>query len=351
MPCYDDIFLKTGYISLSHYLPCLQIFIDDNAMSSPFLDEVRSVIRRRGYALTTEKTYLSWIKQYILFHKMLRQDDMIPGELKVEQYLTYLAMERNISPSTQNQAFNALVFLYRHVLKAQLEGVDSIRSNKNQKVPVVLTQDEVKSIIALLSGAPKLIVELLYGSGLRITEALRLRVHDIDFDYAQITIRAGKGNKDRVTPLPAKTIQNLHDQIEMVTVIHERDVADGYGRVYLPYALQKKYPNADHSLGWQYLFPSRNLLKDPRSDEIRRHHTDPSVINKAIRAAVKRVGVVKRVSAHTFRHSFATHLLESGTDIRTIQALLGHNDLQTTMIYTHVLNQGAQGVKSPLDRL
>lgn len=274
------------------------------------------------------------------------------SEAKIENFLSYLATERKVAGSTQNQAMNALVFLYKQVLNKPLEKrIDAIRSNKNRRIPVVLSPGEVKQILARLEGVPQLVVKLLYGSGLRITEAVRLRVQDIDFSYKQITVRSGKGDKDRVTTFPASLTPLLQNHLEKVKLIHQKDLVDGYGAVYLPYALAKKYPNAETEWGWQYVFPARSLSVDPLSGLTRRHHVDQSLINKAIRAAVRQVGIDKRVSAHTFRHSFATHLLQRGTDIRTIQALLGHNDLETTMIYTHVLNQGGQGVTSPLDDL
>ncbi|MEE9346211.1 MAG: integron integrase, partial [Methylococcales bacterium] len=264
----------------------------------------------------------------------------------------YLAMERHVAASTQNQAMNALVFLYRRVLDQPLEErIDAVRSSKNRRIPVVLDKDEVKEIITLMDGVPQLIVKLLYGSGLRITEAVRLRVQDIDFEYKQITVRSGKGNKDRVTPFSSKLEPLMRNHLAKINVIHEKDLQDGFGAVYLPHALEKKYTSAATSWGWQYVFPARQRSIDPRSDSMRRHHIDQSVINKAIKLAIKQLGIAKKVSAHTFRHSFATHLLQKGTDIRTIQSLLGHNDLETTMIYTHVLNQGGQGVISPLDDL
>jgi len=267
-------------------------------------------------------------------------------------FLSYLATERNVAISTQNQAMNALVFLYKQVLESPLEyKVDAIRSTKERKIPVVLTQEEVKQVLTLLEGVPQLFVKLLYGSGLRISEASRLRVQDVDYDYKQITVRAGKGNKDRVTTFSAQLMPQLKNHLQRVKLIHDEDLKAGYGSVYLPHALSRKYPNADKQWGWQYVFPSRNISTDPRSDVQRRHHIDHSVINKAIKVVVKRLGIIKRVSAHTFRHSFATHLLQRGTDIRTIQALLGHSELETTMIYTHVLNQGGEGVVSPLDDL
>jgi len=321
--------------------------------NSKLLDDVRQVMRLNHYSIHTERTYSDWIRQYVKFHKMLNRADLtVTPEAKVEEFLSYLAIQRNVAVSTQNQAMNALVFLYKRVLEQPLEKkVDAIRSTKNRKIPVVLTQEEVKQVITLLEGVPQLVVKLLYGSGLRITEAARLRVQDIDFEYKQITVRSGKGGKDRVTTFSINVMPQIESHLQRVKLIHEKDLDEGYGAVYLPNALSRKYPNAAKSWGWQYAFPARNLSTDPRSGKILRHHIDQSAINKAIKSAVQKLGIVKRVSAHTFRHSFATHLLQRGTDIRTIQALLGHNDLETTMIYTHVLNQGGQGVTSPLDDL
>ena len=309
------------------------------------LDNVKRVMRLNHYSIHTEKAYCDWIKQYIKFHKMHERDQLLlTPETKVEDFLSYLAIQRKVAVSTQNQAMNALVFLYKRVLDHPLEKtVDAIRSTKNRKIPVILTQNEVKEIIILLEGSPQLVVKLLYGSGLRITEAARLRVHDID--YKQITVRSGKGNKDRVTTFSSSLESPLKTHFQRVKLIHDKDLLDGYGSVYLPNALNKKYPSTEKEWGWQYVFPARNLSVDPRSGITRRHHIDQSVINKGIKAAVKKLGIYKRVSAHTFRHNrhcFATHLLQRGTDIRTIQALLGHNDLETTMIYTHVLNQNSQ---------
>ncbi len=229
--------------------------------------------------------------------------------------------------------------------------IDAVRAKTRKNIPVVMTREEVAKVIALINGVPQLVVKLLYGSGLRITEAIRLRVHDIDFDLKEITVRSGKGDKDRVTTFPSSAIPFLKDHLSGVKTVHEQDSAKGYGEVYLPYALERKYKNAAKEWQWQYVFPSGNLSTDPRTGIIRRHHIDPSVVNKAIKAAVNKAGIHKRITAHTFRHSFATHLLQRGTDIRTIQALLGHEDVSTTMIYTHVLQQGGYGVPSPLDDL
>ena len=307
---------------------------------------------RDHYSVSTERTYCDWIKQYVRFHGMQNRESLFgEAENKVEKFLTYLATERNVAASTQNQAFNALVFLYKRVLGSPLENVRATRSRKTTRIPVVMTRDEVKPVIQLLDGIPELVVKLLYGSGLRITEAVRLRVQDIDFGFKQVTVRDGKGMKDRVTPFPDNLSALFRNHLEKVEMIHEKDLAKGYGTVYLPYALVRKYPNAEREWNWQFVFPGRGLSKDPRSEVIRRHNVDPSVINKAIKKVVRQTNITKKVSAHTFRHSFATHLLQRGTDIRTIQSLLGHKDLETTMIYTHVLKQGGEGVVSPLDDL
>ncbi|SMN11064.1 Integron integrase IntIPac [uncultured Candidatus Thioglobus sp.] len=284
---------------------------------------------------------------------MQSRDELFENaKIKVEEFLTDLAVNKNVATSTQNQAFNALVFLYKIVLECPLENVRATRSRKEARIPVVLSVNEVKKILAKFSDINALMVKLLYGGGLRISELVRLRVQDIDFEYAQITVRDGKGKKDRVTPLAQKVIPLLQEHLEQRKERHNLDLQAGFGSVYLPNALAKKYPNADKEFGWQYVFASRNIATDPRTGIERRHHIDQSAVNKAIKVAVKKcTSIDKKVSAHTFRHSFATHLLQTGTDIRTIQALLGHSDLQTTMIYTHVLKQGGQGVVSPLDRL
>ncbi|MBT7973075.1 MAG: integron integrase [Candidatus Marinimicrobia bacterium] len=316
------------------------------------LGEISDLMKREHYSVNTERTYCDWIKQFVKFHCLQTRESLfVEAENKVEKFLTYLATEREVAASTQNQAFNALVFLYKRVLEMPLENVRATRSRKEARIPVVLTREEVKQVLPLLDGVPELVVKLLYGSGLRITEAVRLRVQDLDFGFKQVTVRNGKGMKDRVTPFPETLTGPLHNHLEKMKMIHEKDLMQGYGTVYLPYALDKKYPNAEREWNWQFVFPGRSLSKDPRSGTIRRHHVDQSVINKAIKKAVRKLGIYKKVSAHTFRHSFATHLLQRGTDIRTIQSLLGHKDLETTMIYTHVLKQGGEGVVSPLDDL
>jgi integron integrase len=322
------------------------------SQKSSLLTETRNLLRRLHYSIHTERAYCDWIGRFVRFHRMKTKEALlVEPERKVEDFLSYLAIKANVAASTQNQAFNALVFLYKQVLDRPLAGVDAARSRKEPRIPVVLTQEEVKQILTLIDGTPCLLVKLLYGCGLRIMEAVRLRVQDVDFGYRQVTVRDGKGHKDRVTPLPGSLITTLQDHLERVKLIHQQDLAKGYGAVYLPYALARKYPNAEREWNWQYVFPGRNLSQDPRSGVTRRQHVDPSVINKAIKAAVRQAGIAKKISAHTMRHSFATHLLQRGTDIRTIQSLLGHKDVETTMIYTHVLKLGGQGVLSPLEDL
>ena len=309
-------------------------------------------MHREHYSLSTERTYCDWIRKFVKFHQMqTRKALFVEQEKKVEDFLNYLAIERNVAASTQNQAFNALVFLYKRVLESPLENVKATRSRKEARIPVVLTREEVKQVLLLLDGVPELVVKLLYGCGLRITEAVKLRVQNIDFGFKQVTVRDDKGMKNRVTPFPDNLESLLRNHLERVKMIHEKDLAQGYGSVYLPNALARKYPKAEREWNWQYVFPGRGLSKDPRSGIIRRHHLDQSAINRAIKQAVRQTEITKKVSAHTFRHSFATHLLQRGTDIRTIQSLLGHKDLETTMIYNHVLKQGGEGVVSPLDDL
>ncbi len=325
-------------------------------MSNPddkkIMNQVREVMRVKHYSIHTERTYCDWIKRYIHFHKMKSRTDLEDGEKKIEAFLTWLAVERCVAPSTQNQALNALVFLYKTVLKLPLrDKIDAVRARKKENIPVVLTREEVRNIIRGMEGTPQIVVKLLYGCGLRISEAIRLRVKDVDYSMKHLVVRSGKGNKDRVTTFPETMIPILENHLSKVKTWHANDLIEGLGEVYLPYALSRKYPHAGKEWQWQYIFPARRRSKDPRSGKIRRHHLDPSAVNKAIKASVRQLNVNNNVSAHTFRHSFATHLLERGTDIRTIQALLGHKDVSTTMIYTHVLHQGGHGVVSPLDDL
>ncbi len=316
------------------------------------LDEVQDVLRRRHYSIRTERSYCSWIKRYILFHGMKSRADLSGGEGKIEKFLTHLAKDRNVAASTQNQALNALVFLYKHVLKYSLDQkINAERAPKRIRVPVVLTREETAKVISLIIGVHQLVVKLLYGSGLRVTECLRLRIQDVDFKMKSLTVRGGKGDKDRVTTFSSKLADPLREHLNRVKLIHEADLAEGFGEVYLPNALDRKFKHAARAWEWQYVFPAGRRSIDPRSGVERRHHLDPSPINNAIRKAARQAGIVKRASAHVFRHSFATHLLQKGYDIRTVQDLLGHKDLSTTMIYTHVLQQGGHAVISPLDDL
>ncbi len=316
------------------------------------LDEVRKVLRLHHYSIHTERSYVEWIVRFVRFHGMRSREALFPAEPKIESFLTDLAVHGHVAAATQNQAMNALVFLYKRVLKHAMEGrISAVRADKKINVPVVMTREEVAAVISLLDGTAQLVAKLLYGSGVRIMEAVRIRVKDIDFQMKQLTVRSGKGDKDRFTTFPATLTPLLQNHLARVKTLHQQDAAQGHGEVYLPHALARKYPNTAKEWGWQYVFPARDISVDPRSGVTRRHHVDPSVINKAIKVAVRRAGLTKTISAHTFRHSFATHLLQRGTDIRTIQQLLGHNDLATTMIYTHILQQGGQGVPSPLDDL
>jgi integron integrase len=316
------------------------------------LDQVRQVLRLHHYSIHTERSYVDWIVRFVRFHSMRSRENLFPAEAKIESFLTDLAVHANVAPATQNQAMNALVFLYKRVLNHPLqESIDAVRADKKTNLPVVMTREEVAAVISLMDGTAQVVAKLLYGSGLRIMEAVRLRVKDVDFQMKQLTVRSGKGDKDRVTTFPTTLTPLLQNHLAGVKTLHQQDLAQGHGEVYLPHALVRKYPSAAKEWGWQYVFPARDLSVDPRSSVTRRHHVDPSVINKAIKVAVRRAGITKLISAHTFRHSFATHLLQRGTDIRTIQQLLGHSDLATTMIYTHILQQGGQGVPSPLDDL
>jgi integron integrase len=319
--------------------------------SSPrLLDQVRDAIRLKHYSIRTEHAYVGWIKRYIFYHQKRHPREM--GAKEVTQFLTHLAARRKVAASTQNQALNAILFLYREVLAIELPWLDGVqRAKKSERLPVVLTRDEVKRLLAQLDGTHWLIVSLIYGSGLRLLEALRLRIKDIDFHYRQLYIRDTKGRRDRVVPLPITLIDPLRTHLTRVQELHEQDINEGFGRVYLPHALAKKYPNADREWGWQYVFPSANRAKDPESKRIRRHHVHESAIQKKVRNAVRRARILKPASSHTLRHSFATHLLEDGYDIRTVQELLGHKDVSTTMIYTHVLQKGGMAARSPLDSL
>ena len=312
------------------------------------LEQVSDAIRIKHYSSRTEKTYVDWIKRYVLFHNKRHPKDM--GVQEVQTFINYLAIERHLSASTQNQALSAVMFLYRYVLQKDLDlPSDLFRAEKSENLPVVLTHQEAISVIDKMTGVSQLMTKILYGSGLRLMECLRLRVKDIDFGNRQIIVRDGKGEKDRATMLPDVLILDLQTHLKTVSAIHQQDIKEGYGEVYLPYALARKYPNAPKEWIWQYIFPASARSVDPETKKIRRHHVDPSVLQKAVRQASLLVKIDKPVSPHTFRHSFATQLLQNGYDIRTIQELLGHKDVKTTMIYTHVLQRGGLAVKSPLD--
>jgi integron integrase len=312
------------------------------------LDVVRQIIRLKHYSDRTEETYIDWIKRYILFHDKRHPREM--GSREIEAFLSYLAIEGKVAASTQNQALSALLFLYREVLKLELDSpVDAIRAKRSRYLPTVLTKEEVLAVIQNLSGVYQIVIKLLYGSGLRLTEGLQLRVKDVDFSGQQLSIRDSKGMESRVTMLPANVGKQLQEHLQAVKRLHQQDLQKGYGSVYLPFALERKYPNAGREWVWQYVFPSDRLSSDPRTSKVRRHHLHESGLQKALKQAVRLAKIEKRVSCHTFRHSFATHLLQNGYDIRTVQELLGHKDVKTTMIYTHVLNRGGRGVRSPLD--
>jgi integron integrase len=311
---------------------------------------VREAIRTRHYSWRTEQTYVQWVKRFIFFHG--KRHPLELGEREVTQFLSDLAVAKQVSASTQSQALSALLFLYREVFGQELSWLqDVVRAKRPKRLPVVLSRTEVRALLNHLHNEKWLMATILYGTGLRLMECLRLRVKDIDFDRNQITVREGKGNKDRLTMLPAAVKEPLARHLECVREQHKRDLMNEIGRVYLPDALARKYPNAGREWGWQWVFPSTQTSVDPRSGEQRRHHLHESVLHRAIKEATRKAGISKPVSCHTFRHSFATHLLEDGYDIRTVQELLGHQDVSTTMIYTPVLNRGGHGVHSPADRL
>lgn len=313
------------------------------------LDELRARVRRLGLSIRTEQAYADWARRFILANAKRHPRDM--GAKEVEAFLTGLAVKGGVSASTQNQALSALLFLYREVLGRELPWMNEIRRAKRpQRLPVVLTQDEVARVLEQLDGVSWLMATLLYGAGLRLMECVRLRVQDIDFVRREIMVRHGKGGKDRRTVLPSISVEALQGQLAHARRMHDRDLAAGFGKVWLPAALARKYVNAAAEWHWQYVFPASQRSVDPRLGTLARHHLDESVLQRAMKAAVRRSGIAKPATCHTLRHSFATHLLESGSDIRTIQELLGHSDVSTTMIYTHVLNRGGAGVLSPLDR-
>ncbi len=318
-------------------------------MSQPrLLDIMRDALRARHYSSRTEEAYCNWVRRFIRFHGMRHPADM--GAVEINAYLTHLAVEEHVSASTQTQALSGILLLYRHVLRSDMGDLgDIVRARKSNHMPVVMTRDEVRAVLDRMSGPTKLMASLMYGSGLRLSECLRLRVMDLEFDRGEIIVFNGKGSRDRVTMLPAGLTNDLKAHLVAVRRVHARDMKDGWGRVQLPEALKRKYPNAAREWRWQWVFPQRHRWTNRDTGEQGRHHVDATVVQRAVRTAANEAGIDKRVGCHTFRHSFATHLLAAGYDIRTIQELLGHKSLNTTMIYTHVLNKGGRGVTSPLD--
>lgn len=318
------------------------------AAAPRLLDRVRWHLRVKRYSIRTEQAYIDWIRRFILFHRKRHPAEM--GEAEIGAFLSHLTVNRNVAASTQNQALSALLFLYEQVLDRKLDFIDDVkRAKRPPKMPVVFTKGEARAIIARLDGEYRLMAELLYGAGLRLMEMLRLRVKDIDFGYNQIIVRAAKGMRERRTILPARLKSPLRLHLVRVRQMHRHDLARGSGSVYLPFALSRKYPGASKDWRWQYVFPAAKLSVDPRSHALRRHHVCEKNLQNAIKLAIRAAGIPKAASCHTFRHSFATHLLERGTDIRSVQELLGHKDVSTTMIYTHVLNKPGLGIASPLD--
>jgi len=314
------------------------------------LDQLREAIRSRHYSRRTETSYCNWVKRYIYFHDVCHQAEM--AEPEINAFLTHLAVKEKVSASTQNQALSALLFLYRHVIGREIGDLgEVIRARRPLRIPVVLTKDEIRKILAQIKGDKWLMACIMYGSGLRLMECLRLRMQDLDLQSSTVTVRDGKGNKDRVTMLPSSIKKPLLEHIKKIRKIHENDVKNGYGKVFMPYALSRKYPNASREWRWQWVFPQEKLWRNEITGERGRHHVHESIIQRTVKEAVAKVGLTKRATCHTFRHSFATHLLEDGYDIRTVQELLGHKDIKTTMIYTHVLNKGPAGVRSPADML
>ena len=313
------------------------------------LDRVRHACRVRHLSIRTEDAYHDWAERFIRFHHIRHPDTM--AEPEVNAFLTHLAVERSVAASTQNQALCALLFLYDAVLVRPLDQLAVVRANRPKRLPVVMTRDEVKRVLGGLQGVNGLVGRLLYGTGMRLLECLRVRIKDVDSGLNQITICGGKGDKDRLTVLPGAVLSDLHDHLTAVRVLHATDLAAGFGRVYLPTALERKYPAAAGEWGWQYVFPSVKRSVDPRGGLERRHHLNDGAVSRTVTAAVRAAGIVKHATAHTLRHSFATHLIEDGVDIRTVQELLGHASVETTMIYTHVLGKGGRGVTSPLDKM
>jgi integron integrase len=319
------------------------------ASSPKLLDRVRWQLRVKHYSIRTEQAYVDWIRRYIFFHRKRHPNEM--GEKEITDFLSHLAVEKSVAASTQNQAFSALLFLYQQVLERKLDFIDNVqRVTRPAKLPVVFTPSEARAVLAHLKGDYRLMAELLYGSGLRLMECLRLRVKDIDFGYNRISVRDGKGMRERVALLPQQVRRPLRAHLDRVKELHRQDLARGGGKVYLPFGLKRKYPNAERTWIWKYVFAAAKPSLDPRSGEQRRHHVLEKNLQNAVKLAIRAAGIRKAASCHTFRHSFATHLLESGYDIRTVQELLGHKNVATTMVYTHVLNRPGLNVRSPLDQ-
>ncbi len=314
--------------------------------SARLMDQVRETLRYYHYALRTEQSYVSWILRFIRFNEMRHPKTM--GKVEIERFLSHLAVNRNVAASTQNQALNAIIFLYEDVLHTPVKGLSPVRTKKNKRVPTVMSIDEVIAVMNAMHGTHKLMTRLMYVGGLRLMEVIRARVQDFDFDNEKFLVRDSKGGKGRTTFLPRQIHPAIQSHLVRVKALHENDLAQGLGSVYLPFALARKYPNAKRAWGWQYAFPSRRLSKDPRSGEIRRHHAHHTSLQKAIVRARKEINLTKQISCHTFRHSFATHMLEDGVNIRKLQVLLGHNDVKTTEIYTHVMNKDIHALKTPL---
>ncbi len=320
----------------------------DEARRPRLLDRVRSEIRLRHYSIRTEEAYTLWIRRFIVVHGKRHPLEM--GAAEVAGFLTHLAVEGKVAAATQNQALSALVFLYREVLKANVEEIrDVVRAKKARRLPVVLTPAEVKAVLSQLENPYRVLAELMYGSGLRLLESVRLRVREVDFERREILIRDGKGRRDRVTVLPERAAAALRTQLGIARALHDADLSEGYGSVFLPTALARKYRGADREWRWQYVFPSEKRSRDPRSGAVRRHHLSEAAVQRAVKKAVRQSRIAKPASCHSLRHSCATHLLENGYDIRTVQELLGHRSVSTTMIYTHVLNRGGRAIRSPLD--
>ena len=342
-PDFNDLSTPDSGSSGSHSAPVV-------AAAPRLLDRMREAIRVRHFSIRTEATYVDWARRFILFHKKRHPLDM--GGAEVTAFLTYLAVQRSVAPSTQNQAKSALLFLYRVVLAVDLPWLDEIVAAKEKRrLPVVLTPSEVRSLLHQLSGTMGLVASLLYGTGMRLLEGLRLRVKDVGFERRELIVRSGKGGKDRVTVLPENLLLPLRDHMARVKLRHDQDLAEGLGEVWMPHALSDKYPSEARAWGWQWVFPSAMTSTDPRTGVVMRHHLNEASVQKMVTAAARRAGIDKPCSPHVLRHSFATHMLQAGYDIRTVQELLGHSDVKTTMVYTHVLNRGGRGVRSPLDQI